>query len=50
MTEPSGAVWRHKVRTAGPTLLWTRNGGALTLRLEGIPDGERARRTAESTG
>ncbi|MFF8607478.1 hypothetical protein ACF06X_16210 [Streptomyces sp. NPDC015346] len=50
MTDASGSVWTHEVRTAGPTLLWTRNGGALTLRLEGIPDRERARRTAESTG
>ncbi|MFB6841251.1 hypothetical protein [Streptomyces sp. NPDC056361] len=50
MTDGSGAAWTHEVRTAGPTLLWTRNGGALTFRLEGIPDRERARRTAESTG
>ncbi|MBT2438693.1 hypothetical protein J7E93_00835 [Streptomyces sp. ISL-36] len=50
MTDASGSVWTHAVRTAGPTLLWTRNGGALTLRLEGIADREQARRTAESAG
>ncbi|WP_137993818.1 hypothetical protein [Streptomyces vilmorinianum] len=48
MTDASGSVWTHAVRTAGPTLLWTRNGGALTLRLEGVADREEARRTAES--
>lgn len=50
MTDGTGAAWTHEVRTAGPTLLWTRGGGALTFRLEGIPDPERARRTAESVG
>ncbi|MFG3036877.1 hypothetical protein ACGFYZ_08250 [Streptomyces sp. NPDC048330] len=50
LTDGSGAAWTHEVRTAGPTLLWTRSGGALTFRLEGIPDPEEARRTAESTG
>ncbi|WP_395362801.1 hypothetical protein ACHGLA_22625 [Streptomyces sp. YH02] len=50
MTDGTGAAWTHEVRTAGPTLLWTRNGGALTFRLEGIPDREEARRTAESVG
>ncbi|MCX5392706.1 hypothetical protein [Streptomyces sp. NBC_00094] len=50
LTDGTGSVWTHEVRTAGPTLLWTRNGGALTFRLEGIPDPEEARRTAESTG
>ncbi|MET9373142.1 hypothetical protein ABZX98_03160 [Streptomyces sp. NPDC002992] len=50
MTDATGSVWTHEVRTAGPTLLWTRSEGALTFRLEGIPDQERARRTAESVG
>ncbi|MFF1507634.1 hypothetical protein [Streptomyces sp. NPDC058326] len=50
MTDGAGAAWTHEVRTAGPTLLWTRSVGALTFRLEGIPDREEARRTAESTG
>ncbi|MEU4064569.1 hypothetical protein AB0F25_19490 [Streptomyces wedmorensis] len=50
MTDGTGAAWTHRVRTAGPTLLWTTNGGPLTFRLEGIPDPERARRTAESVG
>ncbi|MFD3533133.1 hypothetical protein [Streptomyces sp. NPDC058664] len=50
MTDGTGTAWTHEVRTAGPTLLWTRSGGALTFRMEGIPDREEARRTAESTG
>ncbi|WP_411108109.1 hypothetical protein [Streptomyces sp. c-19] len=50
MTDGAGSIWTHEVRTAGPTLLWTRNGGTRTFRLEGIPDREEARRTAESTG
>ncbi|MER5308330.1 hypothetical protein ABT034_11130 [Streptomyces sp. NPDC002773] len=50
MTDGAGAAWTHEVRTAGPTLLWTRSGGALTFRLEGIPDREEARRAAESVG
>ncbi|MEU3746644.1 MULTISPECIES: hypothetical protein [Streptomyces] len=50
MTDGTGGIWTHEVRTAGPTLLWTRGGGALTFRLEGIPDREEARRTAESAG
>lgn len=50
MTDGTGTAWTHEVRTAGPTLLWTRNGGALTFRLEGIPDREEARRAAESVG
>ncbi|MEU3431291.1 hypothetical protein [Streptomyces gardneri] len=50
MTDGTGGSWTHEVRTAGPTLLWTRSGGALTFRLEGIPDREEARRTAESAG
>lgn len=50
MTDATGRVWTHEVRTAGPTLLWTRSGGALTLRLEGIPDAEEARGVAESVG
>ncbi|WP_329621607.1 hypothetical protein OG357_14820 [Streptomyces sp. NBC_01255] len=50
MTDGTGQVWRHEVRTAGPTLLWTRSGGALTFRLEGIPDAEEARGVAESAG
>ncbi|WP_371635755.1 hypothetical protein OG988_15150 [Streptomyces zaomyceticus] len=50
MTDGTGSAWTHEVRTAGPTLLWTRNGSALTFRLEGIPDREEARRAAESVG
>ncbi|MGW6394578.1 hypothetical protein ACWFR1_29645 [Streptomyces sp. NPDC055103] len=50
LADGTGGVWRHEVRTAGPTLLWTWSGGALTFRLEGIPDREEARRTAESVG
>ncbi|MET9725721.1 hypothetical protein [Streptomyces zaomyceticus] len=50
MTDGTGSAWTHEVRTAGPTLLWTRSGGALTFRLEGIPDREEARRAAESVG
>ncbi|CAM5401850.1 hypothetical protein GCM10010230_62290 [Streptomyces narbonensis] len=50
MTDGTGGTWTHEVRTAGPTLLWTRGGGALTFRLEGIPDREEARRAAESAG
>ncbi|MFD3664899.1 hypothetical protein ACFWVF_30585 [Streptomyces sp. NPDC058659] len=50
MTDGTGRVWTHEVRMAGPTLLWTRSGGALTFRLEGIPDAEEARRAAESVG
>ncbi|MFE4616341.1 hypothetical protein ACFRJ7_09530 [Streptomyces sp. NPDC056747] len=50
MTDGTGGVWTHEVRTAGPTLLWTRNGIALTFRLEGIPDLEEARAAAESAG
>ncbi|MER7946137.1 hypothetical protein ABTY59_01935 [Streptomyces sp. NPDC096079] len=45
-----GAVWTHAVRPAGPTLLWTRSAGALTLRLEGIPDRTEAVRVAGTTG
>ncbi|MEV5968816.1 hypothetical protein [Streptomyces sp. NPDC051921] len=48
MTDASGAAWTHSVRPAGPTLLWTRGGGALTLRLEGIPDRAEALRVAAS--
>lgn len=50
MTDASGKEWTHSIRTAGPTLLWTRNAGALTLRLEGEPSLEKARRIAESAG
>ncbi|MFF9069037.1 hypothetical protein ACF09E_27140 [Streptomyces sp. NPDC014891] len=50
MTDGTGTAWTHEVRTAGPTLLWTRSGGTFTFRLEGIPDREEARRTAESVG
>lgn len=50
LTDGTGSPWTHEVRTAGPTLLWTRNGGALTFRLEGIPTREEARSVAESTG
>ncbi|MFE5713493.1 hypothetical protein ACFQ7J_22090 [Streptomyces sp. NPDC056501] len=50
MTDGAGGVWTHEVRTAGPTLLWTRNGIALTFRLEGIPDLAEARAAAESAG
>ncbi|MFC8759543.1 hypothetical protein ACFUAG_02280 [Streptomyces sp. NPDC057193] len=50
MTDAAGTAWTHEVRTAGPTLLWTRSGGALTFRLEGVADREDARRTAESLG
>lgn len=50
MTDASGSVWTHSVRTAGPTLLWTRNGGSLTLRLEGEPALAEALRTAGTVG
>ncbi|MGW2016199.1 hypothetical protein [Streptomyces sp. NPDC001927] len=50
MLDASGRTWTHSIRTAGPTLLWTRNAGALTLRLEGEPSMEEARRIAESAG
>ncbi|MEU9700791.1 hypothetical protein [Streptomyces sp. NPDC047981] len=50
LTDPTGQEWTHSVRTAGPTLLWTRNAGALTLRLEGEPSLAEARRIAESAG
>ncbi|MFD7323771.1 hypothetical protein ACFV9D_22160 [Streptomyces sp. NPDC059875] len=50
MTDASGQEWTHSIRTAGPTLLWTRNAGALTLRLEGEPTLKEARRIAESAG
>ncbi|MEU9863796.1 hypothetical protein AB0D99_23280 [Streptomyces sp. NPDC047971] len=50
LTDASGEEWTHAIRTAGPTLLWTRNAGALTLRLEGEPSLEKARRIAESVG
>ncbi|MFE7597018.1 hypothetical protein [Streptomyces sp. NPDC057494] len=45
-----GAVWTHAVRPAGPTLLWTGSAGAVTLRLEGIPDRTEALRVAGTTG
>ncbi|GGS68923.1 hypothetical protein GCM10010222_07140 [Streptomyces tanashiensis] len=45
-----GSVWTHAVRPAGPTLLWTRSAGALTLRLEGIPDRTEALRVAGTAG
>ncbi|MFD3336590.1 hypothetical protein ACFWV1_28690 [Streptomyces sp. NPDC058700] len=50
LTDGAGTAWTHEVRTAGPTLLWTRSGGVRTFRLEGIPDREEARRAAESLG
>ncbi|MEU2115395.1 hypothetical protein ABZ567_07025 [Streptomyces sp. NPDC016459] len=50
LTDGAGTAWTHEVRTAGPTLLWTRSGGARTFRLEGIPGREEARRAAESLG
>ncbi|MFD3944164.1 hypothetical protein [Streptomyces sp. NPDC058579] len=50
MTDASGQEWTHSIRTAGPTLLWTRNAGALTLRLEGEPTLKESRRIAESAG
>ncbi|MEU6883428.1 hypothetical protein [Streptomyces sp. NPDC046712] len=50
MTDASGEEWTHSIRTAGPTLLWTRNAGALTLRLEGEPSLTEARRIAGSAG
>ncbi|MGW0118133.1 hypothetical protein [Streptomyces sp. NPDC003327] len=49
LEDGAGAVWTHSVRPAGPTLLWRRNGGALTLRLEGIPNRAEALRVAGST-
>lgn len=49
MTDADGRTWTHSIRTAGPTLLWTRNAGTLTLRLEGEPSLSRARAVAEST-
>ncbi|MFD4156732.1 hypothetical protein ACFWR4_28790 [Streptomyces hydrogenans] len=40
--------WRQEVRTAGPTLVWTRPSAGLTLRLEGVPDRTEALRVAAS--
>ncbi|MFI8961288.1 hypothetical protein ACIGO8_04160 [Streptomyces sp. NPDC053493] len=48
LTDSSGAAWTHSVRPSGPTLLWTRSGGALTLRLEGPADRAEAIRIATS--
>nr|WP_051094973.1 hypothetical protein [Streptomyces sp. LaPpAH-108] len=45
-----GERYRHEVRTAGPTLLWTQgsSGGEVTLRLEGVPAKSRAVEIARS--
>ncbi|MFJ7064395.1 hypothetical protein [Streptomyces sp. NPDC101115] len=48
MTDASGSGWAPSVRPAGPTLLWTRSGGTLTLRLEGVADRAEAIRIAAS--
>ncbi|GAA3391843.1 hypothetical protein [Streptomyces roseoviridis] len=48
LTDPAGGSWTASTRTAGPTLLWTGNGGALTLRLEGVADRAEAIRIAGS--
>ncbi|MER7519995.1 hypothetical protein [Streptomyces sp. NPDC126499] len=48
MTDAAGGSWTASTRTAGPTLLWTRSGGALTFRLEGVTDREEAIRIAGS--
>ncbi|MFF5975905.1 hypothetical protein ACFY7C_30790 [Streptomyces sp. NPDC012769] len=48
MTDAAGGSWTPSTRTAGPTLLWTGSGGALTFRLEGITDRAEAIRIAGS--
>ena len=45
LEDPSGA--ERRVRVAGPTLVWVRNG--VTFRLEGIADKDRAVRLARGT-
>lgn len=48
MVGEDGVRWVRSERTAGPTLLWVRD-GRMTLRLEGVASQERARAVAEST-
>ncbi|MFJ8883164.1 hypothetical protein ACIRJR_07105 [Streptomyces sp. NPDC102402] len=48
MTGEDGRRWIRTERTAGPTLLWMRD-GHMTLRLEGVDSLERACAIAEST-
>lgn len=48
MVGKDGLRWVRSERTAGPTLLWVRD-GRMTLRLEGVDSQERARAVAEST-
>ncbi|MFD6277551.1 hypothetical protein ACFWFI_18560 [Streptomyces sp. NPDC060209] len=48
MIGEDGDRWIRTERTAGPTLLWMRD-GRMTFRLEGVDDVERAREIAEST-
>ncbi|MFJ2767450.1 hypothetical protein [Streptomyces sp. NPDC087300] len=48
LTDEDGDQWRRTERTAGPTLLWTRDRERLTLRLEGVESKKRALKIAES--
>ncbi|MFE7747603.1 hypothetical protein [Streptomyces sp. NPDC057428] len=48
MIGEDGDRWIRSERTAGPTLLWTRD-ERITFRLEGVDDRDRARAIAEST-
>ncbi|MFC8231185.1 hypothetical protein [Streptomyces sp. NPDC057287] len=48
MVGKDGDRWVRSERTAGPTLLWMRD-GRTTLRLEGVDSVQRAREIAEST-
>ncbi|MER5686586.1 hypothetical protein [Streptomyces sp. NPDC002205] len=48
MVDGDGNRWTRSQRTAGPTLLWVKD-DRLTLRLEGVDAGERARAVAKST-
>jgi len=48
MIEENGDRWVRSERTAGPTLLWMRD-GRMTFRLEGVDEPARARAIAEST-
>ncbi|MFE2090773.1 hypothetical protein [Streptomyces sp. NPDC059460] len=47
MVDGDGVRWSRSQRTAGPTLLWVKD-GRMTLRLEGVASRERARSVAGS--
>ncbi|MBD0423138.1 hypothetical protein H0H10_28950 [Streptomyces sp. TRM S81-3] len=48
LVDADGQRFMRQERTAGPTLLWTRDGGEMTLRLEGVASKARAEEIAES--